>query len=53
VCAAGDAVLTVGLSRYDDRRPNTVAVEDNGRSVEDTRFGASLQPQIGLSSIHR
>jgi LPXTG-motif cell wall-anchored protein len=43
VCADGDAVLTVGLSRYDGRRPNAVAVEDNGRSVEDTRFGESFR----------
>ncbi|MEU4768334.1 LPXTG cell wall anchor domain-containing protein [Actinosynnema sp. NPDC023794] len=42
-CLDGNAVLTVGLTRYDGRRSNSVTVEDNGRSVEDGRFRESFR----------
>lgn len=42
-CVDGDAVLTVGLSRYDGRRSNSVSVRDNGRSVGERRFGESFR----------
>ncbi len=42
-CVDGNAVLTVGLTRYDGRRSNSVSVEDNGRSVEDRRFRESFR----------
>jgi len=42
-CVDGNAVLTVGLTRYDGSRSNSVAVEDNGRSVEDSGFRESFR----------
>lgn len=42
-CADGRAVLTVGLSRYDGRRSNSVEVRDNGQSIEDRKFGESFR----------
>lgn len=42
-CVDGNAVLTVGLTRYDGRRSNAVTVEDNGRSLEDGRFRESFR----------
>lgn len=41
-CVDGNAVLTVGLTRYDGRRSNSVTVADNGRAVEDRPFRESF-----------
>ncbi|GAB3009197.1 LPXTG cell wall anchor domain-containing protein [Saccharothrix stipae] len=41
-CLDGNAVLTVGLTRYDGRRPNSVTVEDNGQIIDNLRFGGSF-----------
>lgn len=42
-CLDGNAVLTVGLTRYDGRRSNWVTVEDNGRSLETSGFRESFR----------
>lgn len=42
-CVDGQARLHVGLSRYDDRRSNSVKVDDNGQSIEDRKFGGSFR----------